>query len=111
MGEYWKPVNVTRKEYVRAHRVDEGLKLSEWTWPGSRVMAIVATWGPTDDIRIVSDYYGDIRVTDAAKGSAIEASYDLCEEDPSWVSIESTCGRDPQNTDTVRAVIRAVKEW
>ncbi len=35
MGEYWKPVNVTRREYIHPHHVNEGLKLTEWTWPGS----------------------------------------------------------------------------
>ena len=76
MGEYWKPVNVTRREYIHPHSVDCGLKLVEWTWPTSRVLAIMASWSVGDDIRIVSDYGGDIRVTDAAKAGSEPVTYD-----------------------------------
>jgi hypothetical protein len=106
MGEYWKPINVTRKEYVHAHEVNEGLKLVEWTWPGSAVLAIVGTWVPSDDIRICSDYEGDIRVTDAAKSSKEEASYMLCEESPDYTLVTSAVGKD-QYPETVVELIRA----
>jgi hypothetical protein len=106
MGEYWKPVNVTRKEFVHAHRVDEGLKLAEWTWPGSAVLAIVATWSPADDIRIVSDYEGDIRVTDAAKASTETVTYDSVEEtDEGYKSLRSVSG--PQNAETAALLVKA----
>lgn len=76
MGEYWKPVNVTRGECIHAHDVNEGLKLAEWTWPGSAVLALMASWSPEDDVRIVSDYEGDIRVTEAAKVATTEMTYE-----------------------------------
>ena len=62
MGEYWKPVNLSKREYVHPHRVGDGLKLGEWNYPGSstrkRVDELLAAgqWSPADDIRIVSDY-------------------------------------------------------
>lgn len=38
MGEYWKPVNLTRGEFIHPHHVDCGLKLGEWwEWNGEPV--------------------------------------------------------------------------
>lgn len=62
MGEYWKPVNLTRREYVNPHSLRCGAKLGEWNYPGSqtrnRVEELIAMgeWSAEDDIRIVSDY-------------------------------------------------------
>lgn len=59
MGEYWKPVNVTRHEFIHPHAVGCGLKLGEWNHPSSRVMQIMESrWAPTDDVRAISDYGG-----------------------------------------------------
>lgn len=65
MGEYWCPINVTRKEFVHPHRLDCGLKWGEWVHPGSNVFkaveALVASgrWSWSDNIRIASDYGGE----------------------------------------------------
>lgn len=41
MGQYWKPVNVDKKEYVLTHDYDEGLKLMEHSYIGNDFMDIV----------------------------------------------------------------------
>lgn len=63
MGEYWKPVNVTRKEYIHPHNVGCGLKLPEWNSSDSAVWRIIAkAWSETDDVRAVSDYGGEMQL-------------------------------------------------
>lgn len=60
MGEYWKPVNVTRQEFVNPHTLGCGLKDGEWNYPDSPVMKkIHKIWGDNDDVRMVSDYGGE----------------------------------------------------
>ncbi len=57
MGEYWKPVNVSRREYIHPHDHDCGLKLGEWDWEGSPVMKLIEErWGAHDTVVAVSDY-------------------------------------------------------
>jgi hypothetical protein len=78
MGEYWKPVNLTRREFVHPHKVDCGLKLPEWNWDGSpvwrRINALIAEgrWSADDDIRALSDYGGEFRL----KGEPTQDTYD-----------------------------------
>ena len=56
MGEYWKPVNVTRRELIDPHRLGCGLKLREWNYPSSPVLNLIdAKWASTDDVRAVSE--------------------------------------------------------
>ncbi len=63
MGEYWKPVNLTRREYVHPHHVGNGLKWGEWVHPKSQTMLTMrARWSDTDDVRAVSDYGGQERL-------------------------------------------------
>jgi hypothetical protein len=57
MGEYWKPVNLTKLEYIHPHDLNCGLKIGEWNSPGSRVMKLIdKRWGRNDVIVAVSDY-------------------------------------------------------
>jgi hypothetical protein len=59
MGEYWKPVNVTKREYIHPHDLNDGLKMGEWTSPWSQTMATIAErWSDSDVIVYVSDYGG-----------------------------------------------------
>lgn len=59
MGEYWKPVNVTRKEWIHPHCEDEGLKWGEWSNPDSAVVSLMrSAWASTDEVFAVSDYGG-----------------------------------------------------
>lgn len=37
MGQYWKPVNLDKKEYLHAHKFDEGLKLLEQAYSSGGV--------------------------------------------------------------------------
>jgi hypothetical protein len=65
MGEYWKPVNLTKKQSINPHAMGCGLKRGEWHHPESGVMrgivALLAAgeWEQTDTIVAVSDY-GDM---------------------------------------------------
>lgn len=67
MSEYWKPVNVTKQEYVHPHNTrngGNGLKWGEWNYPKSNTMNRIqelfesGEWDPKDDIRALSDYGG-----------------------------------------------------
>lgn len=61
MGEYWKPVNLTKREYIHPHDCGDGLKLGEWTYPGSPTLQLMAElWSDTDVVVYVSDYEGAI---------------------------------------------------
>lgn len=47
MGQYWKPVNLDKKEYMHAHRMEEGLKLLEQAWStGGVATALVMLLAP-----------------------------------------------------------------
>lgn len=84
MGEYWKPVNLTRGEFVHPHHMNCGLKLAEWweMWEGrkSRVRRFIEErWGKTDDVRAVSDYGGQQRLW--GSGDAPWPEYDTLESE------------------------------
>lgn len=64
MGEYWKPVNMTRGEFIHPHHVDCGLKLGEWNYPESNVRKLMKKhWSSTDDVRGLSDYGGETQLS------------------------------------------------
>lgn len=76
MGEYWKPVNVDKRQQVHPHRVGDGLKWREWvseeqdepeTEPFDsdtrRTVQRLIQEGKRsadDEVRIVSDYGGSV---------------------------------------------------
>ena len=63
MGEYWKPVNLTRREFVHPHYVGNGLKLGEWwVYDSATVKVMRSRWADSDDVRAVSDYGGQERL-------------------------------------------------
>ena len=37
MGQYYFIINVDKKQYLHAHKYDNGLKLMEWSWVGNRL--------------------------------------------------------------------------
>lgn len=61
MGEYFKLYNKTKHQSIHPHRVGNGLKLGEWLYPTSDVLASlqalinVGTWSPDDEYFAVSD--------------------------------------------------------
>ncbi|HET9893162.1 MAG TPA: hypothetical protein VFQ42_21980 [Mycobacterium sp.] len=56
MGEYWKPVNMTRREYIHPHDLNDGLKPFEWNHRESRTMRMITErWSDSDTIVFVSD--------------------------------------------------------
>lgn len=75
MGEYWKPVNLTKREYIHPHDLNDGLKLGEWNWPGSRTRQLMVA-GSAEEIDEDSCRYGELddkgfaRVTDRTPPSA-----------------------------------------
>ena len=93
MGEYWKPVNMTRREYIHPHKVNCGLKLPEWNWLGSsvwkRINALIESgrWSEDDDIRALSDYGGELQLKGTPKHGPHEDLEELCETylDVSWL--------------------------
>ncbi len=80
MGEYWHPVNVTRREYINPHDVGDGLKMGEWSWPESATMMLMAErWSDTDTVVFVSDYEGLIVCRGKIEGEP--PRYDSLDED------------------------------
>lgn len=78
MGEYWKPVNVTRREYIHPHDLNCGLKLNEWHYPKSRVMRMIAErWSDTDTIVAIGDYSGQLTLTRVQMDDEIPSYDDL----------------------------------
>lgn len=91
MGEYWKPVNVTRREYIHPHDLNCGLKLREWSYPDSRVMKMISErWSKTDTVVAVSDY-GDSHVITQVQMDDEIPSYDDLPSD-GWKRISWTGG-------------------
>lgn len=79
MGEYWKPVNLTRGEFIHPHHWDCGLKLAEWNSRDSPVMRVIRErWKSSDDVRAVSDYGGQLQLS--GHGNADWPDYDTLEE-------------------------------
>ena len=79
MGEYWKPVNLTRGEFIHPHHWGCGLKLGEWNHPGSAVrQAMKQRWQSSDDVRAVSDYGGQMHLS--GHGDAEWPEYGTLEE-------------------------------
>ena len=63
MGEYWKPVNLTKKQFIHPHNVGNGLKLAEWWGYDSAVTRLMKKrWDDADDVRAVSDYGGQMQL-------------------------------------------------
>ena len=76
MGEYWKPVNLDKRQQVHPHYVDDGLKWREWVSDETGViderprdsatrrtvlrLLTEGVWSSSDEIRIVSDYGGSV---------------------------------------------------
>jgi hypothetical protein len=80
MGEYWKPVNLTKREFIHPHHVGNGLKLPEWWGYDSNVVkAMKAHWSPDDDVRAVSDYGGTMRLS--GNGDAPYPDYETLEDE------------------------------
>lgn len=81
MGQYWKPVNLDKKEYLHAHDLDGGLKLLEQTWSaggvaGALVLLLAASpekrgGGDAPDTTTVGRWAGDriVFVGDYSKDS------------------------------------------
>ena len=79
MGEYWKPVNLTRGEFIHPHHWNCGLKFGEWNHPGSAVRkAMAARWDDTDHVVAMSDY-GGLMVLQG-EGDDPSFSYDSIED-------------------------------
>ncbi len=60
MGQYYLIVNVDKKEYLYAHRYDNGLKLMEFSWIGNNMvnamMNLMYTRWRGDRVYVVGDY-------------------------------------------------------
>jgi hypothetical protein len=93
MGEYWKPVNVTRKEFIHPHHMGCGLKWGEWTHPSSPVMELIrARWPAGDRVIAVSDYGGCMTLDGAylTHEDDLPTYDDLYPEDyKGWVEVRS----------------------
>ena len=81
MGQYYKPINLDKKQYVYSHDFGNGLKLMEHSWVGNQfvgvVEALIAEGGAWHGDRIV--WSGDY--ADPEKGKTVrEPEYQSSEE-------------------------------
>jgi hypothetical protein len=93
VGEYWKPVNLTRKEWIHPHDVEDGLKWGEWTATGSRTRELMAAlWPDTDTIVAVSDYGGRrlLNGTLAPPHLSLTPQYDDLVDSSEWLRISGS---------------------
>jgi hypothetical protein len=80
MGEYWKPVNMTKREYIHPHHMDCGLKLGEWNHESTPVRKLIDSRWAGDDVRAVSDYGGEMQIAGESNGEPYPEYSDLCNE-------------------------------
>lgn len=99
MGQYWKPVNLTKKEYIDPHRLASGLKLWEQVaggMTGKALLVLLATMperrggGDLQEDPIIGHWAGDkvTLVGDYSEDSDFPNSpipfsevYDACDDD------------------------------
>lgn len=64
MGQYFKLVNLDKKQWVYAHRIGNGLKIAEQTgWAYSTEEVAKLLLGPKDDRHpLIGSWAGDTRV-------------------------------------------------
>lgn len=77
MGQYFKAVNLDKRQVLHPHKFDQGLKLSEWVNTGSRTLTalgllLAGDWAG-DRVAIVGDY-GPIGAMGAPPGENV---YDM----------------------------------
>ena len=121
MGQYWMPVNLTKREYINPHKLGSGLKLREQIWNAGVGQAlviltaamperrgggdfepapIIGRWAG-DRIAIVGDYAERSDLPDEDKADEI---YTLCwASDPAFADSSEKPFTDV--TDEVCAVI------
>lgn len=59
MGECWRAVNLTRREYINPNDINCGLRLQEWNWADSPVMRLIKQrWSTTDAVIAISNFEG-----------------------------------------------------
>ena len=60
MGQYYKCVNLTKKEVIEPHDYNNGLKLMEFSWEGNEVVKVLeymlATDWKGDEVYVCGDY-------------------------------------------------------
>lgn len=105
MGQYWLPVNLTKREYIDPHKLGSGLKLCEQVanegvgraliillanfkerrgggdlCTDPKRPAIIGSWAG-DEVTLVGDYAEDADYTPRAKGVKMSKVYGLCHFD------------------------------
>jgi len=76
MGEYFKLYNKTKNQSINPHRVGNGLKIGEWLYTGSDVLASLQSlvdsgeWARDDEYFAVSDYGSALALSVSGKCDA-----------------------------------------
>ncbi len=102
MGEYWKPVNFTKREFVHPHNLDCGLKLGEWNHNDSDVIMRVKNlisagqWSEADDICACSDYGGRLQMYGSSGERPDLEGYEV--DDHGFADVSTTPLREPKPT-------------
>lgn len=82
MGQYWKPVNLTKREFINPPFLGAGMKLGEQveTYPGTGAALLILTAAMPErrgggDLDLDSNYYGPERTAEHSGSAPIDEEY------------------------------------
>ncbi len=111
MGQYYKIVNLTKKQYLHPHRFGDGLKLMEFSMSASGVMAGLAILLADGNGRGSGDLHSDNPIIGSWAGDRIVIAGDYADEGK-WehkATIYSHCDEEEGNfTDVGEEVLMAL---
>lgn len=92
MGQYHKPVNITKKEYIDPHKFNDGLKLLEFGCTGVGTMTALAVLLANSNGRGGGDLHSDKPIVGSWAGDSIAIIGDYAEKDDvtgvTWEDLE-----------------------
>jgi hypothetical protein len=94
MGQYFKPVNITKKEWLYSHDYNNGLKLMEHSWIGNNfvqtVESLLTPGNSWSGDRIVwsGDYAEDLKLLVDKEGVNIYSLCSLCSDESEFSKLK-----------------------
>lgn len=113
MGQYYKVVNVTKKQYLSPHAFGSGLKLKEFASDGCSVMTGLAILLANSNGRGGGDLISDNEIVGSWAGDKIVIAGDYagpgdsCEPD-AGLNLYDSCDDDDQYEDISYQVVHAM---
>lgn len=88
MGEYFRAVNFTRREFIDPFDNEPWtVKRGWWLHPGHPAAHLLARWAPTDDVRFIGDEGAEIQHTGSpGEVTPFEFYYEL-DNEYAWLKL------------------------